>query len=55
MYVCIYIYIYDHKLSFKHKRYFNKTTCSSYMWHCFGMCTPILKNLKDASCAYIKN
>ena len=24
---------YNHKLSFKHKRYFNKTTTSSYMWH----------------------
>ena len=24
---------YNHKLSFKHKRYSNKTTFSSYMWH----------------------
>ena len=24
---------YNHKLSFKHKRYSNKTTLSSYMWH----------------------
>ena len=24
---------YDHKLSFKYKRYSNKTTLSSYMWH----------------------
>ena len=24
---------YYHKLSFKHKRYSNKTTLSSYMWH----------------------
>ena len=24
---------YNHKLSFKHKRYFNNTTLSSYMWH----------------------
>ena len=24
---------YNHKLSFKHKRYFNKTTLSSYVWH----------------------
>ena len=23
---------YNHKLSFKHKRYYNKTTVSSYMW-----------------------
>ena len=25
--------IYNHKLSFKHERYCNKTTLSSYMWH----------------------
>ena len=24
---------YNHKLSFKHKRYSNKTTLASYMWH----------------------
>ena len=24
---------YNHKLSFKHKRYSNKTTLSSYVWH----------------------
>ena len=24
---------YNHKLSFKHKRFSNKTTLSSYMWH----------------------
>ena len=24
---------YKHKLSFKHKRYFNKTTLPSYIWH----------------------
>ena len=26
-------HLYNHKLSFKHKRYSNKTTLSSYMWH----------------------
>ena len=24
---------YNHELSFKHKRYSNKATLSSYMWH----------------------
>ena len=24
---------YNHKLLFKHKRYFNKTTFASYIWH----------------------
>ena len=26
-------HFYNHKLSFKHKRYSNKTTLPSYMWH----------------------
>ena len=52
---------YNHKLSFKHKRYSNKTTLSSYMWHLknvsketpnlklsvFEMCTTIPKYLKE--------
>ena len=50
---------YNHKLSFKHKRYSNKTTLSSYMWHlksvssetpnlrCFEIRTTILKYLKE--------
>ena len=25
--------VFNHKLSFKHKRYSNKTTLASYMWH----------------------
>ena len=36
---------YNHKLSFKRKRYSNKTTLSSYMWHLrsFSSETPNLK------------
>ena len=36
---------YNHKLSFKHKRYSNKTTRSSYMWHLNNVSseTPTLK------------
>ena len=49
---------YNQKLSFKHKRYSNKTTLSSYMWHlksvytelnvvCSETCTTILKYPKE--------
>ena len=39
------IRFYNHKLSFKHKRYFNKTTLSSYVWHLKSVSSEI-SNLK---------
>ena len=60
---------YNHKLSFKHKRYSNKTTLSSEMWHLkrvssethilkwsFWRCLPLCSNIskKCALCLYEK-
>ena len=61
--------IYNHKVSFIHERYSNKTTLSSSMWHLKSVSseTPHLKwsvfrcvhhtqiSKRNASCAYMKN
>ena len=50
---------YSHKLSFKHKRYFNETTFSSYMWHLSGLFREAYHHTqisqRNACCAYMKN
>ena len=45
---------YNHKLSFKHKKYSNKTTLSSYMWH-LRCIPPYSNNSKKCFFAYMKN
>ena len=48
---------YNHKLSFKHKRYSNKTTLSSYMWYLKSVSskTPNLKwSVWDAYHKYLE-